>query len=334
MHGCMKMPASLPITEGALLLHIVFWTRLSFGRDQVIQQLGATPGVRLSVCATLAECIDALPDADGLILYNCQAPDARTLAQAVHTRAPKLTWMHFLTAGRDGFDGIPLPEQVQTTGVAGAFAPAVAEHAMALMLALARKLPVALQQQADRRWDRSLASSMTSLEGRTMLIVGLGQIGREIARRARVFGVTTIGVTRDGRADDAVDDCLPLSDLHAGLARSDIVVLSIALTPQTRHLLDREAFAACQPGTVLINVARGGVVDQAALCDALASGHLAGAGLDVVEPEPLPADDPLWQQPNLIVTPHLAVEGSLASGVRVANGTLAELHRRWSLPSA
>ena len=321
-------------TPGIQLLQIVFWSRLSFGREQVIQRLSALPDVHLTVCATLAECIHALPDADGLILYNCPPTDASSLALAIHDRAPKLGWMHFLTAGRDGFAGVELPERVQITSVAGAFAPVVAEHAMALLLTLVRQLPVALQQQADRRWDRNYAHSMSSLEGRTMLIVGLGQIGREIARRARPFGVTTLGVTRDGRADPSVDECLPLSDLHAGLSRSDIVMLSIALTAQTRHLMNRDALAACRHGTFLVNVARGAVVDQAALCDALSSGRLAGAGIDVATPEPLPDSDPLWQQPNLVVTPHLAVEGSLVSEVRVAQGTLTALHQRWLLPGA
>ncbi|MEO7938775.1 MAG: hypothetical protein ABIR55_09140, partial [Burkholderiaceae bacterium] len=130
------------------MLQIVFGSRLSFGRDQVIQRLNAFPGVQLTVCATLAECIHALPDADGLVLYNCPPMDANALALAIHERAPTLRWMHFLTAGRDGFAGVALPERVQVTSVAGAFAPVVAEHAMALLLTVVRQLPLALQQQA------------------------------------------------------------------------------------------------------------------------------------------------------------------------------------------
>ncbi|MEO8281107.1 MAG: D-2-hydroxyacid dehydrogenase [Ideonella sp.] len=330
----MKITAEPPITRGAGLLHIVFWSRLSFGRDQVIQRLSATPGVQLIVCPTLAECIDALPDADGLVLYNCKPADANGLALALHERAPRLLWMHFLTAGRDGFDGVELPAQIEITGAAGATAPVVAEHAMALLLALVRQLPRVLQQQAERHWDRGFSGSMSSLEGRTMLIVGLGRIGQEIARRARPFGVKLLGINRDGRPDPSVDECLPLSDLHLGLSRCDIVMLSIALTPQTRHLLDQAAFAACQPGTILINVARGAIVDQAALCDALSSGRLAGAGLDVVQPEPLPASDPLWQQQRLMLSPHVATEGSSASELRIADGMLHALCQRWSLPLA
>ncbi|MFT3821395.1 MAG: D-2-hydroxyacid dehydrogenase [Rubrivivax sp.] len=312
--------------------HIVFWSRLSFAKDRVLQHLSAAPDVQVSNGATLDACLEALPQADGLVLYNCAPPDARRLAEALHERAPKLAWMHFLTAGRDGFQGLALPAGVQVTGAAGSSAPVVAEHAMALLLALVRGLPAVLQQQQARRWDRALAGRFTSLEGRTLLIAGLGHIGREIARRASAFGVRTLGLNRDGRHDPAVDECLPLSALAEALPRSDFIVIALALTAETRRLFDHRAFAACRPGSYLVNVARGDIVDQAALREALLDGRLAGAGLDVATPEPLDAADPLWQAPNLILSPHVAVEGSTATAVRVADGMLAELRKRWPTP--
>ena len=144
-----------------------------------------------------------------------------------------------------------------------------------------------------------------------MAIVGYGQIGREIALRARPFGIRTIAVSRTRKSDDLLDESYTLSELDQALARADIVMLTIALTPETRHLFDRRRLAACKPGVVLINVARGGLVDQQALAAALASGQVGGAGLDVVDPEPLPASDPLWAAPNLIISPHFAGGGSV-----------------------
>lgn len=328
-------------------VHIVFWSRLSFARDLVIARFGAEPGIRFGVAPTLAECFAALPDADGLVLYNCRPDDARTLMDAVRAGAPRLRWMHFLTAGKEGFDAVGIPPHIAVTQTAGASAPVVAEHAMALLLALGRRLPEVLAQQAAGQWDRAPAARVSSLENRTMAIVGYGRIGREVARRALAFGMRVIALSRDGKVDaptgDAEDEGRstlarkhsgepaiegqPLSALHEVLARSDVVVLAIALTPQTRHLIDAAALARCRPGTLLVNVSRGAVIDQSALRNALASGALGGAGLDVTDPEPPPPDDPLWRTPNLIVSPHIAVEGSPPTEQRLCEGALAELRR-------
>jgi phosphoglycerate dehydrogenase-like enzyme len=307
--------------------HIVFWSRLSFARDLVIECFGAEPGIRFTLAPTLAACIDALPDAQGLVLYNCRPEDARTLMDAVRASAPKLRWMHFLTAGKEGFDAVGIPAHITVTRTDGASAPVVAEHAMALLLALGRRLPQALAQQAAGQWDRGLAMRAASLEGKTMAIVGYGHIGREIARRAHAFGMQVVALSRSGAADEPADEGQPLAALHAVLARSDVVALAIALTPQTHHLIDAAALACCRPGTLLVNVSRGAVIDPAALREALATGQLGGAGLDVTEPEPLPPEDPLWQAPNLIISPHIAVEGSPPTERRLADGAVAEMRR-------
>jgi phosphoglycerate dehydrogenase-like enzyme len=308
-------------------LNIVFWSRLSFARDLVIERFGLEPDIHFSVAATLPDCVEALPDADGLVLYNCRPDDARILMDAVRADAPRLRWMHFLTAGREGFDAVGIPPHIAVTQTAGASAPVVAEHAMALLLALGRRLPDVLAQQAERRWDRAPALRASSLENRAMAIVGYGRIGREIARRAHAFGMRVIALSRDGKSAPPAGQGRPLTALHEVLAQSDVVVLAIALTPQTRHLVDAAALARFRPGSLLVNVSRGAVVDQAALCEALASGRLGGAGLDVTDPEPLPPDDPLWRAPNLIVSPHIAVEGSPPTEERLRDGALAELRR-------
>ena len=306
--------------------HIVYWARLSFGREILTQLLRDEDGIALSIVQTLQECMQAVRDADGLILYNCRAADARQLAEAIAAHAPKLRWMHFLTAGMDGFDGLELPPRIAITQTGGASAPVVAEHAMALLLALGRGLPAAWQQQARGLWDRGCAQGLDSLEQKTMAIIGLGFIGQEVARRARAFGMRIVAVSRQGLPHALADESHSLRTLETALARSDVVVLTVALNPQTRHLLDARTLALCKRGATVINVSRGAIIDTEALCAALASGQIGAAGLDVTDPEPLPEGHPLWRMPQVLVTPHVAVEGSRPTERRIAEGAIAALH--------
>ncbi|MDB5829754.1 MAG: D-isomer specific 2-hydroxyacid dehydrogenase NAD-binding protein, partial [Variovorax sp.] len=158
-------------------------------------------------------------------------------------------------------------------------------------------------------------------------IIGLGHIGEQLARRAKAFGMHVVGVTRSPKATAYVDSVHGLVELLAVLADADAVAITIALTRDTRHLFGREALAACKRGAMLVNVARGGVIDQAALCDALQSGQIGGAGLDVTDPEPLPAGDALWRCPNVLISPHFAGGGSAASIARLASGVVGNLRR-------
>jgi len=154
---------------------------------------------------------------------------------------------------------------------------------MTLLLALVRRVPAMLEQQAKRNWSRQdVAAKATSVEGKVMAIVGYGQIGREIARRARPFGIRTVAVSRTRKSDEWLDESFALSELDHVLDRADIVMLTIALTPETHHLFDRRRLAACKSGVVLINVARGGLVDQQALAAALISGEVGAAATQVL----------------------------------------------------
>jgi phosphoglycerate dehydrogenase-like enzyme len=311
-------------------MRIVYWARLQLAKALVIEQLRAVPGVELAVAENLQSLLAALPGAAGVVLYDAPPPEARQVIDALRAPANTVRWLHFLTAGREGFDAVGIPAGCAVTYAAGGAAPAVAEHAMALLLALGRRVPEVLAQQAQRHWDRAPATRASSLEGKTLAIVGFGHIGRELARRARPFGAKIIGLSRAGRSDPLLDEARPLSELHAVLARSDVVVVAVALAPETRHLFNAAAFTAMKPGAHLINVARGGVIDQAALIEALTSGQLGGAGLDVTDPEPLPDDDPLWACPNLILSPHYAGGGSTATLARLASGA-AENARRFTV---
>jgi phosphoglycerate dehydrogenase-like enzyme len=308
-------------------MRVVYWARLQLARQQVLDALQAVPEADLVMVETLAELLAALKGAEALILYDAPPDQARQVVAALSAADNTVRWMHFLTAGREGFDAVGLPAGVAVSYPHGCVAPTVAEHAMTLLLALVRRVPGMLEQQAQRNWSRDVSAKAASVEGKVMAIVGYGQIGREIARRAQPFGISTVAVSRTRKSDEWLDESHALSELDQVLARADIVMLTIALTPETRHLFDRRRLQACKPGVVLINVARGGLVDQQALAAALASGQVSAAGLDVVDPEPLPASDALWAAPNLLISPHFAGGGSMASQMRLAESAAGNLRR-------
>jgi phosphoglycerate dehydrogenase-like enzyme len=205
-------------------------------------------------------------------------------------------------------------DRIVLTNMRGASGPAIADHAFAMLLALTRDLPVHLAGRAQGAWNHDGSGVLTPivLQDRTMLVVGLGGIGSEIARRAHGFGMHVIATRRgDDRADDYVEHVGKPSELAQLLPRADVVAIAVPLTAETEHLFDTAAFAAMKPKSILINIARGKIVDTKALTSALESGHLAGACLDVTDPEPLPKDHPLWRMPNVVITPHVAAAGEL-----------------------
>jgi phosphoglycerate dehydrogenase-like enzyme len=161
----------------------------------------------------------------------------------------------------------------------------------------------------------------------TVIVIGLGPIGREIARILRAFGARVIGVTRSGLPDATADDVVPASALRDVLPRADAIVIAAPYDETTRHLIGAPELAVCKKSAVLVNVARGGIVEPRALEAALRSGAIAGAGLDVTDPEPLPPNDSLWDAPNLIVTPHCAGASGAASGERLTDLVCANLAR-------
>jgi phosphoglycerate dehydrogenase-like enzyme len=310
-------------------LRIVYWARLQLARQEIIAAVDAMPGVELQVTASLAETLAALPGAQGLVLVHGPQEEAQQVFAALRAPGNTVRWMHFISAGREGYEELGWPPGIVVSYAGGGVAPAVAEHAMALMLALCRRVPDMVQVvMARRAWDRTLvAPRARSLEGATLVIVGHGHIGRELARRARAFDMRIVTVARTPRPDPLVDEALPLSSLHAALAQADVVAVTIALTPETTHLLGEAEFAACKKGALVINVARGPIIDQPALVRALHAGQIGGAGLDVSDPEPLPADDALWNAPNVLVSPHFAGSGSPRSVQRLAQGVADNLRR-------
>ncbi|MBU4610631.1 D-2-hydroxyacid dehydrogenase [Achromobacter sp. GG226] len=308
-------------------MRVVYWARLPHLKAAVAAHLQAVPGAEVTVVDTLDETLAALPGAQGLVTMDASAADARRVLDGIAGPGGTVRWLHFLSAGREGFEAVGFPPSLTVTYAEGGVAPTVAEHVMMLALALVRRLPDCLAAQADGQWRRQIGARTGSLEGATLGIIGYGEIGRALLPRAAAFGMRVVAASRRPKDDAVLAACHGLDDVDTLLAQADVIVLALALTPETRHFMNRERLARCKPGALIINVARGGVLDPEALAEALASGQVGGAGLDVTEPEPLPDGHPLWQAPNLIITPHLGGAGSQASTARLAEGAAANLAR-------
>jgi phosphoglycerate dehydrogenase-like enzyme len=223
--------------------------------------------------------------------------------------APGLRWIQLLAAGVPPELCGPARERgIFVTNLAGLYGPTIAEHALTLMTLLARNLYVALRNQQERKWDRDVARTMSDLHGRTLALVGLGNIGRGIARLARAYGMRVLGCRRTARPTPFVDRVYPLNELHALLAEADYVAVAAPLTARSEGMLGLDEFRAMKRGVVYVNVSRGGVAREDALLEALRSGHVAAAGLDVFAVEPLPPDHPFWTMPQVIVSPHYSGE--------------------------
>jgi phosphoglycerate dehydrogenase-like enzyme len=226
--------------------------------------------------------------------------------------AVALRWFQSINAGVERLDrdGLLRREFIVTTG-SGLAAGPIAEYVLGAMVMLAKGLHTSVRHQQERRWEFRFTSE---LAGKTIGIVGLGEIGRETARRARAFGMRIVASRRraePGGLDPDCDRLVTHSGLGELLSESDYVVVAVPLTAETTRLIGARELAAMKRSAFLINVARGEIIDQQALIDALRAGTLAGAALDVTDPEPLPADNPLWGMENVILTPHVsgAVEG-------------------------
>ena len=242
---------------------------------------------------------------------------------------PKLRWIQATSAGIGGYVqrlGLDTDEELVFTTAAGTHAVPLAEFALTGTLYLVKGVPDLLDRQRRHHWERYTTSS---LAGRTVTVVGLGEIGRHTATAFAALGTHVVGVGRPGgtRPDlpgvtvsdtDALEEVLPTTD---------VLVLATPLTPQTERLLDRRRLALLPRGAVVVNIARGPVVEQDALVELLLDGHLGGAALDVTDPEPLPTDSPLWDLPNVLISPHSA--STLANENEVIVDLFVDNLHRW-----
>jgi phosphoglycerate dehydrogenase-like enzyme len=247
-------------------------------------------------------------------------------------KAPRLQWLHVFNVGVDHPIYTEMLERgVRLTTSSGSASVAIAQTAIAALLALARGFPHWLSAQRRREWAPLRGdASPRDLKGQTAVILGLGKIGTEIARLAQALGLTVVGVRRGPRRPgDPVDELHPPAALAGLLGRCDWLVIACPLTPETRGLVDAGLIAKLPRAARIINVARGEIVDEPALIAALQDGRLAGAYLDVFETEPLPPASPLWDMPNVIVTPHNAgaAAGNDERVLEIFLDNLARWHR-------
>lgn len=280
-------------------LHLVVFL-LDPGRD-IHQQYAAMvaadhPELRITAVDTLDGLDAAIADADILMCFGAN------LKRDVFGRAKKLRWVAALGTGMDGItDRASLPPEVIVTATRGIHGPPMSEAAFMLMLGLVRDFPRVVHLQAIGQWQRW---PNRLLHNRTIGIIGTGNVAQELAPRCKAFGMHVIGFSRSTRAIPGFDELRPRDALLESAPELDILLALIPLESDTRGIVSREVIAALKPTSYIINLARGPVIDEAALVEALQERRIAGAGLDAYCTEPLPPTHPLWRAPNTICTSH------------------------------
>ncbi len=271
---------------------------------QVAQLRKAAPNARIVAVASADEALAEIADADALL---------GILNEDLVKKGKNLQWIQVFSAGVDRYRFPALVESdIAFTNAKVIQGPNVADQAMALLLSMTRQVVKASRLAQKHEWGvvrsklREKKNATIELAGKTALVIGYGGIGGAIAERCRGFGMKILGTTRNP------DKPHPeWAELHSAnkyldlLPRAHVVVLAVPLTDETRGMIGKEAFARMRDGTYLVNIARGPVIDTEAMLEALKSGKLAGAGLDVTDPEPLPMDHPLWTFDNVVITPHM-----------------------------
>ena len=267
--------------------------------------INSLDGVEVTVVRSVSEAMQHASDVDAIIGF-CDAE----LIDA----AEKLVWVQIYWAGAESCLSVErvASGDVLMTNMQKMSSPVIAEHAIAMMMSLARQLPQFVHSMPidDRQRQAEIVAGMTPIAGKTLLVVGLGGIGTEAARLGAALGMQVYGTRNSSRDGPEFVEYVGLShELHDLAAKADVIINALPLTPGTKDLLGGEFFAAVKAGAIFINVGRGPTVVTDELIAALESGRISGAGLDVTEPEPLPADSPLWQRDDVIITPHVAGRG-------------------------
>lgn len=278
------------------------------GSLQWMQEISDGVEIEILSAAELSGDYEGLADSD--VYLGWCIPDAITAGTS-------LDYMHIFSAGMDGCMRIPgiAESGLIVTNSAKAASETIAEHSIALMLTLTRNLHFYHTAQGNSKWQRrdSAMPSAITVQGKTMLVLGLGGIGSQVARRAHDLGMRVIGTRNSSRSGPDYVEYVGLSDEMLELAKqADVVVNALPLTESTRGIVNSEFFGQMKDGSYYVSVGRGGTTDTMAMVAALKSGKLAGAGLDVTDPEPLPAEHELWSLPNVIITPHVAASSDLS----------------------
>jgi phosphoglycerate dehydrogenase-like enzyme len=275
-------------------------------------------GATVVSAANATAAIREAADADVIIGHNPEICDARII-----NAARDLRWLASLSAGVELCANVPALKTKRTlvTNMRGIDSPVIAEHAIAMLMALSHSLDLFAVDNSRGSWsggrNSNAASQIQFLEGKTMLVSGLGGIGTEVARRAHGLGMKVVGTRVGGGTKPAFVDYIGQPDELLALAKTaDVIVSCVPLTPETTGLYNEAFFAVLKPSAYFLNVARGRSVVTDALVKALNEGRLAGAGLDVTDPEPLPAGHPLWKAPRVLITPHISAQSDFAVPAR------------------
>jgi phosphoglycerate dehydrogenase-like enzyme len=248
---------------------------------------------------------------DASIMVTSNRVCTPTCGKILRDNAASLRWIHFGSSGIERGIEMGLPDGIMVTNSTGVKATMVSEHAVTLLLALLRQLPEVIAHQRLHRYTREETNAkLRTLENATVCVVGRGAIAREIVRKVKAFDALPIAVSRTTSDADEVEAVYPREHIKQAFARSDAVVIATSGDETSYHLVGADELAALPSKAVIVNVARGNIIDEPALIAALSEGRLAGAGLDVQEEEPLPEDSPLWDMPNVITSPHIAGGGS------------------------
>jgi phosphoglycerate dehydrogenase-like enzyme len=294
--------------SGALYLH--FETRpnkpavFRFTQELIdaAQERSGLTDVRVGLGEDLRD-LSWLGDAEGLIASNDIVRDPRFPILELASAAPRLRWIHIIGAGIEPLLPLDwLPNRVVLTNNSGIHAEKIREAATMALLMLNARIPAIFTNQHKARWD---AIFTPVIAGKTVLVIGVGDMGAAAAGAAKALGMRVLGARRSGAPHPDVDRMVAIGALDSVLPEADFVVLATPLTPETQNLLDRRRIGLMKPGAGLFNIGRAGSLDHDALTDALGSGLLSGAILDVHDPEPLPASSPLWHADNVVLTPHV-----------------------------
>jgi len=288
-----------------------------FGVDLFQPREDAAPGVEFVRADENEDLARECGDAELLIVTGTKYGPG--VAEILKSQAKALRWIQATTVGTDKFTESGLPGGIIFTTAAGLKGRTVAEHGFTLLLALMHGTPQFERQRAAKDWARDIMGARSSsAEGKTLVVIGLGSIGSEIARKAKAFDMRVVAATRKGGdGGENVDENIPVSDLARVLPEADAVMPAVPLSDATRDLIGAPQLALMKPDSYVVNISRGGVVNEEALAAALRDGSIAGAGIDVFETEPLPQESPLWDLDNIILTPHVASTGGpLHDGLR------------------
>jgi D-2-hydroxyacid dehydrogenase (NADP+) len=263
------------------------------------QLLAAFPSLEVSGVEAPEQVGDLMAGADVIAAMG----GVRIFSEALVSKAPRLKWIQAFTTGTDGVMRLKsLKREVLLTSMRGIHGPQMSEMALLMMIALARDYPRALRNQDRQVWERRPQKRIC---GKTVAILGVGIIGADLAKRAKAFGMEVIGITGTPRPLEGFDRMVSRAAMHEALGEADFVVVLVPYSPQTDRIVNAKALAAMKPHAYLVNISRGGVVDEEALVAALREKRIAGAALDVYAKEPLDPSSPLWKMDNVICSPHL-----------------------------